>query len=83
MILAFSGWWVVGWVVGAVVVLIAAALVLTVIALARRIIAQADAITEAIDGARAHTEPLFDVKGTNLAVDRVTRGLRAVRRGEP
>jgi hypothetical protein len=79
MTLAVSGWWIVGWAVGVVVVVIAATLVLTVIGLARRIVRQADAITEAIDGARENTAPLFDVKATSLAVDRITRGLRDVR----
>ena len=79
MTLAVSGWWIVGWAVGVVVVVIAATLVLTVIGLARRIVRQADAITEAIDGARENTAPLFDVKATSLAVDRITRGLGDVR----
>jgi hypothetical protein len=80
---ALSGWWIVGWAVGVLVVVIAATLVLAVIALARRIVGQADAIIEALDGARENTTPLFDVKRTNLAVDRITRGLRRVREGGP
>lgn len=79
--LAASGWWYVGWGVGLVVVLIAALLLLAIIALGRRIARQADEITVALDGARANTEPLFDVVRTNLAVDRITRGLRSVRTG--
>lgn len=74
-----SGWWVFGWVVGVVVVLIAATLLLAIIALGNRIARQADEITEAIDGARVNTEPLYEVKRTNLAVIRITRGLRAAR----
>ena len=76
------GWWI-GWAVALVVVLIAATLLLTIIALGRRIVRQADDITAAIDGARENTTPLFDVSGTNSAIDRITRGLRAVRTGEP
>jgi hypothetical protein len=79
MRLALSGWWIFGWVVGAVVVVIAATLLLVIIALATRIARQADEITAAIDGARANTEPLYEVKRTNLALDRITRGLRAAR----
>jgi hypothetical protein len=79
MRLALSGWWIFGWVVGAVVVVIAATLLLVIIALATRIARQADEITAAIDGARANTEPLYEVKRTNIAVDRITRGLRAAR----
>ena len=74
------GWWI-GWGVGLVVVLIAAALLLTVIALGRRVFRQADEITAALDGARENTTPLFDVTRTNLAVDTITRDLRAVRTG--
>jgi hypothetical protein len=69
--------------VALVVILIAATLLLTIIALGRRIVRQADDITAAIDGARENTTPLFDVTATNSAIDRITRGLRAVRTGEP
>lgn len=73
--------WIIGWAIGAVVVIIAATLLLTIIALGRRVTGQANAITQALDGARANTEPLFDVTRTNLAIDRITRGLRRVRTG--
>lgn len=81
MTLALSGWWIVGWVGGVVVVAIVAALVLAITALANRITGQARDITSALDGARANTTPLFEVKGTNSAIDRITRGLRRVRTG--
>lgn len=83
MTLALSVWWVVGWAVGVVVILIAAALLLAIIGLGRRIVRQADDITVALDGARENTMPLFDVTRTNLAVDQITRGLRTVREGPP
>lgn len=73
--------WIIGWAIGAVVVIVAAALLLTIIALGRRVSRQADAITQALDGARANTDPLFDVTRTNLAIDRITRGLCRVRTG--
>lgn len=73
-----EAWWTIGWAIGAAVVVVAALLLLAIIALARRIARQADAITEALDGTREHTQPLFDVTRTNLALDRVTRGVRAV-----
>lgn len=76
------GWWV-GWAVGLVVVLLAAALLLLVIGLARRLVGQADDITTALDGARENTAPLFEVTRANLAIDRITRNLRSVRTGEP
>ena len=76
------GWWV-GWGVALVVILLAAGLLLLITALARTIARQANDTTEAIDGARENTTALFDVTRTNLAVDRITRDLRAVRTGEP
>ena len=81
MVVALSGWWFVGWVVGVAVILIAAVLLLAIIALGRRIAGQADDITRALDGARENTSPLYDVKRTNLAIDQITRGLRTVRTG--
>jgi hypothetical protein len=81
VVYAVSTGWIVGWIVGALVVLVAAALILIIIGLGRRIVRQADEITAALDGTRRNTAPLFEVKRTNLALDRVTRGLRNVRTG--
>ena len=50
-----------------------------IIGLGRRITRQAVEITEALDGARANTDALWEVRGTNHAIDRVTRGLAAAR----
>lgn len=72
-------WWVIGWALAVVVILIAAALLLTIIFLGRRIVRQAGEIVAALDGAREHTNALYDVTRTNLAIDRITRDLRAVR----
>jgi membrane-associated phospholipid phosphatase len=66
-------------VLGGAVVAVAAALLLTLIALARRIVRQAGEIEEAIDGARENTAALFDLSSVNLSLDQVTRELRAVR----
>ena len=81
MTVALSQWWIVGWAGGVIVVALVAALVLTITAVAHRITGQAEDITRALDGARANTEPLFAVKQTNSAVDRITRGLRIARTG--
>ena len=81
MTIALSTWWYVGWAIALVVVLIAAGLLLAIIGLGRRIVRQADDVTAALDGTREHTAPLFDVTRTNLAIDRITRGLRRVRTG--
>jgi hypothetical protein len=77
--LAVSIWWIVGWAVGVVVVAVVAVLVLAITALAHRISAQARDITAALDGARENTAPLFDVRRSNHAIDRITRGLARVR----
>lgn len=81
MLAAISIDWYIGWGIGVAVVVVAASLLLAIIATARRIARQGDGITQALDGARQHTEPLFDVTRTNLAIDRITRGLRSVRTG--
>ena len=81
MAFAIATGWIVGWILGVVVVALVAALVLTITALAQRITRQAASITEALDGARENTLPLWDVRGTNHALDRITRGLRKVRTG--
>jgi len=78
-LLALAPGWYVGWAIGLVVVLLAAGLLLTIIALGRRITSQAVGITRALDGARANTDALWDVRRTNHAADRITRGLAAAR----
>jgi hypothetical protein len=79
--LALSSWWIVGWAIGAAVVVVAALLLLAIIGLGRRIVRQADEITAALDGVQENTSPLFDVTKTNLALDRITRGLARAREG--
>jgi hypothetical protein len=79
MPVALSGWWIFGWVTAGVVVLIAAALLLAIIGLGRQIVRQAGEITGALDGARENTLGLWEVKKTNMTIDRITRGLAAAR----
>ncbi len=79
-LVALSTGWYVGWAIGLLVVLLAAGLLLTAIMVGRRISRQALDITQALDGARANTDPLWDVRTTNHAIDRVTRGLTAARK---
>lgn len=76
---ALSGWWTFGWVLGAVIVLVAALLLVAAILLVRRITGQIDEVTDALDGARAHTDGLWEVKRTNLLIERITRGLARAR----
>jgi len=73
--------WVIGWGLGAAVVSIAASLLLTIIALCRRIVGQAEDITQALDGSREQTNVLFGLAATNAAVGSITADLRAVREG--
>lgn len=77
--LALSSGWYIGWAIGLVVVLIAAGLLLTIIALGRRIARQATDITHALDGARENTLPLWEVRTTNHTIDRITGNLATAR----
>lgn len=78
-LLALSTGWYVGWAIGLVVVLVAATLLLLIIAVGRRVARQAGDITQALEGAHRNTDPLWDVRATNHAIDRITRGLTAAR----
>lgn len=81
MVVALSVWWMFGWVLGAIVVVVAASLILMIIFQARKIISQAGDIIDAIDGARESTNALYDVTKTNLAIEQITRGLANARQG--
>ena len=71
--------WVVGWTTGGAVVAVAAGLLVTNIALGRRIVRQAREIEDALDGARRHTAPIFELSAANAALERATRELRSLR----
>lgn len=71
--------WVIGSVLGVVVVALVAELLIAIILLARRIVGQAGAIVEALDGAQANTAALYDVANTNHALVRIVRDLGSVR----
>ena len=73
--------WVIGWGVGAGVVGIAASLLVTLIALCRRIVGQAEQITQSLDRSREQTDALFALTTTNAAIGSITSDLRAVREG--
>jgi hypothetical protein len=78
-LVGLSMWWYVGWVLGLVVVAVAASLLIVAIALGRRIVGQANDITRALEGTQRHTDPLWEVRRTNHELDRVTRGLAGAR----
>jgi len=71
-----TGWWILGYSIGAVVVLIAASLLIAINVLARRIVHQTAEITIALDGAMRNTNPLFDVGMINHGIESVARGLK-------
>ncbi len=73
--------WILGWVLGTVVVAIAAGLLVAIILLCRRIVRQAEDITRALDSARGNTDGLFGLTATNSAIESITTDLRAVREG--
>ena len=73
--------WVIGWGAGAAVVGIAASLLVAIIGLCRRIVGQAEDITQALDGAREQTDVLFALSATNAAVGSIASDLAKVREG--
>ncbi len=73
--------WILGWVLGTVVVAIAASLLVAIILLCRRIVRQAQDITRALDSARKNTDGLFGLTSTNAAIESITTDLRTVREG--
>jgi hypothetical protein len=74
--LSTTAWWAVGYAIGGGVVVIAAALLVTINLLARRIVSQTAAIALALDGAVRNTDPLFDVAMFNHSLESLTRGLK-------
>lgn len=68
--------WVVGWVVGAAVVAVAAGLLATITALARRVAAQAGDIEAAIQASTDNVQRLLDLPAVNASVARGLDGLR-------
>jgi hypothetical protein len=78
---ALSTWWTVGWVVAAVVIALVAALLLIITALVRKIDGEAQQLVTDLDSIARKTRPLHDVGRTNIAVQKITRGLR-IARGE-
>lgn len=79
MFLALSGWWTIGWAVGAVVVLVVALLILGITALARSITAEANELTGALNGIGTKTTALHDLGRTHVTLRKITNGLRRAR----
>ena len=76
---ASTGWWI-GLVLGIVVILVAAAIVITVVTLARRIAAQAQGAVEGVEVVRAQTDELAGIARINDSGVRILHSARALRK---
>ena len=71
--------WRIGWFSGGAVVVIAAALILTLIALGRRITGQAREVNALLQRVRDNTAGMFDLPKTNRAIETIAEGLHEAR----
>lgn len=76
---ASTGWWI-GLVLGIVVILVAAAIVITIVTLARRIAAQAQGAVDGVEVVRAQTDELAGIARINDSGVRILHSARAVRK---
>ena len=72
--------WTVGLVLGVLVILIAAAIVITIVRLAQRIAKQARTAVEGVDVVRAQTTKLNDIGQINDSGVRILHSARALRK---
>ena len=79
-VLAASSGWTIGLVLGIVVVLVAAAIVITVVALAQRIAGQARASVHGVEVVRAQTDALEGIGRINDSGVRILHAARALRK---
>ena len=80
MLIASSTGWVVGLVLGSVVIAVAAAILITIIALATRIARQAKTAEQAVEQVRAQTTELAGIARINDSGVRVLHAARALRK---
>jgi hypothetical protein len=76
---ASTGWWV-GLVLGIVVIAVAAVIVITIVALARRIAGQARGAVEGVEVVRAQTDELDGIARINDSGVRILHSARALRK---
>jgi hypothetical protein len=76
---ASTGWWV-GLALGIVVVLVAAAIVITIVGLAQRIAKQARTAVEGVEAVRAQTDELGGIARINDSGVRILHSARALRK---
>jgi hypothetical protein len=79
-VMAASAGWYVGLALGIVVILVAAAIVITIVALARRIAGQAAGAVEGVDVVRAQTDALAGIARINDSGVRILHAARALRK---
>ena len=72
--------WVVGLVLGVVVIVVAAAIVITIVALAMRIAKQATTAEEGVEVVRAQTDELDGIARINDSGVRILHAARALRK---
>ena len=80
MVIASSGDWTLGIVLGVVVILVAAVIVITIVALARRIAGQARTAEAGVEVVRAETSELGGVARINDSGVRILHAARALRK---
>ena len=76
---ASTGWWI-GLVLGIVVIAVAAAIVITIVQLARRIAAQASGAVDGVEVVRAQTDELAGIDRINDSGVRILHSARALRK---
>jgi hypothetical protein len=79
VVAASTGWWV-GLALGIVVIAVAAAIVIAIVLLARRIAAQARGAVDAVDTVRAQTDELSGIGRINDSGVRILHSARALRK---
>jgi hypothetical protein len=79
-VLAASTGWYVGFVLGLVVIAVAAAIVITIVALARKIAAQARTAVEGVETVRKQTDALAGIARINESGVRILHSARALRK---
>jgi hypothetical protein len=80
MVVVASAAWVVGLVLGVVVIAVAAAILITIVALASRIAGQARTAEEAVEVVRAQTAELGGIARINDSGVRILHAARALRK---
>ena len=80
MLTASSTAWQIGLVLGIVVIAVAAAIVITIVLLARRIAAQAKTAEQAVEVVRAQTAELGEIARINDTGVRILHSARALRK---